>query len=72
MTTVRQQEQNPKIETMSLFLRSLFFTILQPGMAAGLIPYWISSKILPDPKNANANSHFDDLNLVKKLLVILF
>lgn len=25
----------------SLFFRNLFFTILQPGMVAGLIPYWI-------------------------------
>ncbi len=25
----------------SLFLRNLFFTILQPGLVAGLIPYWI-------------------------------
>src|SRR5690349_14884833 len=26
----------------SLFVRNLFFTILQPGMVAGLIPYWIA------------------------------
>jgi protein-S-isoprenylcysteine O-methyltransferase Ste14 len=26
---------------ISLVLRNLFFTILQPGMVAGLIPYWI-------------------------------
>lgn len=26
---------------MSLFVRNLFFTLLQPGMVAGLIPYWI-------------------------------
>src|SRR6218665_3939928 len=26
---------------MSLFLRNLFFTILQPGIVAGLIPYFI-------------------------------
>ncbi|HLG35341.1 MAG TPA: isoprenylcysteine carboxylmethyltransferase family protein [Bacteroidia bacterium] len=25
----------------SLLLRNLFFTILQPGLVAGLIPYWI-------------------------------
>lgn len=25
----------------SLFIRNLFFTILQPGMVAGVIPYWI-------------------------------
>ena len=26
---------------LSLFLRNLFFTILQPGLVAGLIPVWI-------------------------------
>ncbi len=26
---------------LSLFLRNLFFTILQPGVVAGLIPLWI-------------------------------
>ena len=26
---------------LSLFLRNLFFTLLQPGVVAGLIPYWI-------------------------------
>jgi len=26
---------------MSLFIRNLFFTILQPGMVAGLIPFWL-------------------------------
>lgn len=25
----------------SLFIRNLFFTILQPGLVAGLIPFWI-------------------------------
>jgi protein-S-isoprenylcysteine O-methyltransferase Ste14 len=31
---------------LSLFIRNLFFTILQPGLVAGLIPYWIlGSKI---------------------------
>jgi protein-S-isoprenylcysteine O-methyltransferase Ste14 len=25
----------------SLFIRNLFFTLLQPGIVAGLIPYWI-------------------------------
>jgi len=31
--------QNRK--TVSLLLSSLFFTILQPGLVAGLIPFWI-------------------------------
>lgn len=26
---------------MSLFVRNIFFTILQPGMVAGVIPYWM-------------------------------
>ncbi|MBW2938046.1 isoprenylcysteine carboxylmethyltransferase family protein [Aureisphaera sp. CAU 1614] len=26
----------------SLFIRNLFFTILQPGLVAGLIPFWIT------------------------------
>jgi protein-S-isoprenylcysteine O-methyltransferase Ste14 len=26
---------------LSLFFRNLFFTILQPGIVAGLVPYWI-------------------------------
>lgn len=28
---------------LSLFLRNLFFTVLQPGIVAGLIPLWIVS-----------------------------
>lgn len=28
---------------LSLFIRNLFFTILQPGLVAGLIPLWITS-----------------------------
>ena len=31
---------------MSLFLRNLFFTILQPGIVAGLIPYFIIRRSL--------------------------
>jgi len=27
---------------LSLFFRNLFFTLLQPGMVAGVIPYWIA------------------------------
>src|SRR4051812_10918498 len=30
-----------KSSMWSLFFRNLFFTILQPGVVAGLIPYWI-------------------------------
>ena len=28
---------------LSLFIRNLFFTILQPGLVAGLIPLWITN-----------------------------
>lgn len=28
---------------LSLFIRNLLFTILQPGLVAGLIPFWITS-----------------------------
>lgn len=31
---------------MSLFLRNLFFTILQPGIVAGLVPFLLSGKSL--------------------------
>lgn len=33
---------------MSLFIRNLFFTILQPGLVAGLIPLWIAGVRLND------------------------
>ena len=29
---------------LSLYLRNLFFTLLQPGLVAGLFPYWILGK----------------------------
>lgn len=31
----------------SLFIRNLLFTLLQPGMVAGVIPMWLASKELP-------------------------
>jgi len=34
---------------LSLFLRNLFFTILQPGLVAGLIPYWILGNVADAP-----------------------
>jgi protein-S-isoprenylcysteine O-methyltransferase Ste14 len=33
---------------LSLLLRNLFFTVLQPGIVAGLIPYFILNKKLDD------------------------
>jgi len=42
---------------MSLFLRNLFFTILQPGVVAGLIPFLLAKKslgtILTNPFHAH-------------------
>ena len=29
------------LDKVSLFLRNLFFTIVHPGLVAGLIPHWI-------------------------------
>jgi protein-S-isoprenylcysteine O-methyltransferase Ste14 len=29
------------MQMLSLYLRNLFFTIIHPGLVAGLIPYWI-------------------------------
>jgi protein-S-isoprenylcysteine O-methyltransferase Ste14 len=33
---------------LSLFIRNLFFTILQPGLVAGLIPFWIINYTIND------------------------
>ncbi|MFC5412795.1 methyltransferase family protein [Larkinella bovis] len=33
--------------SLSLLLRNLFFTLLQPGVVAGLVPFWIVRKNLP-------------------------
>lgn len=33
---------------ISLLLRNLFFTILQPGIVAGLVPYWIARNDLDE------------------------
>ena len=33
---------------LSLFIRNLFFTILQPGLVAGLIPFWITGFSIDD------------------------
>lgn len=31
----------------SLFIRNLLFTLLQPGMVAGVVPMWLASEELP-------------------------
>lgn len=33
---------------LSLVLRNLFFTVLQPGLVAGLVPYWILGRKFQD------------------------
>ena len=40
---------------LSLFLRNLFFTILQPGVVAGLIPYLILRNKVDEPFNGPFN-----------------
>ena len=40
----------------SLFFRNLFFTVLQPGMVAGLIPYWILGRRFSETFKSSINS----------------
>lgn len=40
---------NRNNDMLSLFLRNLFFTILQPGVVAGLIPYLILRNKVDEP-----------------------
>ncbi len=51
--------------TISLLLRNLFFTILHPGLVAGLIPYWILG-------NKAANSFAKPLHSHQYLGILLF
>ena len=37
----KKNRKNLKLQMLSLFIRNLFFTILQPGIVAGLVPLWI-------------------------------
>lgn len=41
LAVLRKINLKPEPQMISLFLRNLFFTILQPGLVAGLIPFWI-------------------------------
>jgi protein-S-isoprenylcysteine O-methyltransferase Ste14 len=50
---------------LSLFFRNLFFTILQPGLVAGLIPYWILGREL-------SNIRITSLQLRQYAGVVLF
>ena len=49
-----------------LFLRSIFFTILQPGTVAVLIPYWLISS-----GNVNATSRYPVLRFIGLPLILL-
>ena len=42
---------------LSLFLRNLFFTLLQPGLVAGLFPYWILNKKISELFKGPFNWH---------------
>src|ERR1041384_5576520 len=48
-----------------LFLRSIFFAILQPGTVAVLIPYWLISS-----ENANATSRYPMLRFIGLPLIL--
>src|SRR5437762_176727 len=49
-----------------LFLRSIFFTILQPGMVTVLIPYWLISS-----RNGGAPSRFQLLRYFGLPLIVI-
>ena len=59
---------------VSLLLRNLFFTILQPGLVAGLFPYWILgdlfSKAFAEP--FYGQKYFAILVFVVGFLVMVF
>jgi protein-S-isoprenylcysteine O-methyltransferase Ste14 len=49
----------------SLFFRNLFFTVLQPGMVAGLIPYWILGSWFSETFKSN-------LSLLQYAAIVIF
>lgn len=58
---------------LSLFLRNLFFTILQPGIVAGMIPLWIvSGKVSLLPLKMSGINHHVGVLLFAIGMVILF
>ncbi|MBK6482341.1 MAG: isoprenylcysteine carboxylmethyltransferase family protein [Chitinophagaceae bacterium] len=58
---------------LSLFLRNLFFTILQPGIVAGLIPLWIvSGNVSLLPLNMSGIHHYAGIILFTIGVGILF
>lgn len=58
---------------LSLFLRNLFFTILQPGIVAGLIPLWIvSGNVMWLLLKMSGINHYAGLILFTVGVVILF
>lgn len=58
---------------LSLFLRNLFFTVLQPGIVAGLIPLWIvSGNVKWWPLKLSGINHYAGFILFTGGVVILF
>ena len=58
---------------LSLFLRNLFFTVLQPGLVAGLIPLWIvSGKVKWLPLKMSGINHYAGFILFTVGVGILF
>jgi protein-S-isoprenylcysteine O-methyltransferase Ste14 len=58
---------------LSLAVRNLFFTILQPGMVAGLIPYYIARDSFRNyPGHALRFHHYTGMLLFLTGLLILF
>ncbi|MGC4035157.1 MAG: isoprenylcysteine carboxylmethyltransferase family protein [Chitinophagaceae bacterium] len=58
----------------SLFARNLFFTILQPGIVAGLIPYWIiRGKFHPHVNNESLRltQYLGELLLITGLVIMV-
>ena len=58
---------------LSLFLRNLFFTVIHPGLLAGLIPYWILGEQFKTPFTQDFQFyHYAGILLFTIGLVILF
>lgn len=52
---------------LSLLLRNLFFTILQPGLVAGVIPYYILGNVVKQV----TNQPMDDFQYVAAIIFII-
>jgi len=57
---------------LSIFLRNLFFTVLQPGIVAGLIPYWIVSGNKTIDRPLRFYQYFGILTFLTGLVVMFY